>query len=88
MCYNCGCNNPFDDMGSPDNLTADKINSLAKEMGQTIPETKQLICDFASHKKTDPKIAEVFQKAAASWKQSVSEAEKNATDLLHREGFQ
>lgn len=38
MCYNCGCGNPNDDMGHPDNITNTTFDKAAKAEGQTRTE--------------------------------------------------
>lgn len=41
MCYNCGCHNPSDDMGDPNNITLETFTKAAKAMGQDLQEAKQ-----------------------------------------------
>ena len=41
MCYNCGCGNPDDDMGSPDNITNQTFEKAAKAWGQSPEEAKK-----------------------------------------------
>lgn len=41
MCYNCGCNNPNDDMGNPENITSETFTKAAQAMGQDAKEAKQ-----------------------------------------------
>jgi len=41
MCYNCGCQNPDDDMGHPDNITEDTFEKAAKAWGQSVDEAKR-----------------------------------------------
>lgn len=38
MCYNCGCDNPDDDMGNSDNITNATFEKAAKAWGQTKDE--------------------------------------------------
>ena len=38
MCYNCGCDNPDDDMGNSDNITSKTFEKAAKAWGQTKEE--------------------------------------------------
>lgn len=40
MCYNCGCGNPNDDMGSPDNITNQTFINAAKASEQPEAEAK------------------------------------------------
>ncbi len=40
MCYNCGCNNPNDDMGNPDNITNITFEKAAKAEKQDVVEAK------------------------------------------------
>lgn len=35
MCYNCGCDNPDDNMGNSDNITSATFEKAAKAWGQT-----------------------------------------------------
>ena len=41
MCYNCGCQNPQDNMGSPDNITEETFEKAAKAWGQSVEEAKR-----------------------------------------------
>lgn len=40
MCYNCGCGNPNDDMGNPDNITNATFAKAAKAEKQSEAEAK------------------------------------------------
>ncbi len=40
MCYNCGCGNPNDDMGNPDNITNVTFAKAAKAEGDDIAKAK------------------------------------------------
>lgn len=41
MCYNCGCGNPDDDMGNPENITNQTFEKAAKAWGQSVDEAKK-----------------------------------------------
>ena len=41
MCYNCGCGNPNDDMGNPDNITNETFTKAAKAENQDIKIAKE-----------------------------------------------
>lgn len=40
MCYNCGCGNPNDDMGNPDNITNLTFVKAAKAEGDDVMKAK------------------------------------------------
>lgn len=40
MCYNCGCANPNDDMGNPDNITNTTFAKAAQAEKQSVTEAK------------------------------------------------
>lgn len=40
MCYNCGCGNPNDDMGNPDNITTETFVKAAKAEGDDVMKAK------------------------------------------------
>lgn len=40
MCYNCGCGNPNDDMGNPDNITNTTFAKAAAGEKQDVKEAK------------------------------------------------
>lgn len=41
MCYNCGCGDPYDDMGKAENITEEKIQKATDAMGMKIDESKK-----------------------------------------------
>ncbi len=41
MCYNCGCELPDKDMGSPKNITDKTFAEAAKAAGQSVEEAKK-----------------------------------------------
>ena len=43
MCYNCGCHNPQDDMGNPDNITEQTLTHLAEHWGKSLKEAKLIL---------------------------------------------
>ena len=52
MCYNCGCEHPFDDMGKGiiskggASLTEEDLKKIAKEWGMDIDDVKKNIYDL------------------------------------------
>lgn len=38
MCFNCGCENPDDNMGNADNITIETFDKAAKAWGQNREE--------------------------------------------------
>lgn len=40
MCYNCGCGNPNDDMGNPDNITNATFDKAATAEQQSSAEAR------------------------------------------------
>ncbi len=89
MCYNCGCQNPHDDMGDPNNITESTLQHLAEHEGKTIQEIKiKLLQMLEKNDKAldrDPHLQEMFIKAAKAWGQSVDEAKKYTQQLLVKE---
>ena len=45
MCMNCGCGRPNDDMGKPENITADDLQRAADANGQTLRQSAQHILE-------------------------------------------
>jgi len=41
MCYNCGCQQPDNDMGNPKNITNKTFEEAAKAAGETVEEAKE-----------------------------------------------
>lgn len=89
MCYNCGCQNPDDDMGHPDNITNSTLHHLSEHWGKTFDETRLLVLKAMEGNDqkilTDQHLTEMFEKAAKAWGQSVDEAKKNTLALLKKE---
>lgn len=89
MCYNCGCQNPQDNMGSADNITEQTLTHLSEHWGKSLKETKEMLFKLleTNDKKLaeDPHLKEMFDKAAQAWGQSVDEAKKNTYTLLKKE---
>jgi S-adenosylmethionine/arginine decarboxylase-like enzyme len=91
MCYNCGCNNPYDDMGSIDNITVHTFDELATKRNKNIKEIKHYVFTFLSKEylkkkqRTDEELEEIFVKAAKAWGQSVREAKEQTYKLLRQE---
>lgn len=84
MCYNCGCFNPNDDMGSADNIINSTFEHLSKEWGKNVSETKNLVKNLLENGEADkdPHLKEMFEKAARAWGQPVEEAKANTLKLL------
>ena len=83
MCYNCGCFNPKDDMGHPDNITNSTLVHLSQHWNASLVETKKrTLAMIENNKIDDPHVKEMFEKAARAWGQSVEEAKKNTLALL------
>lgn len=80
MCYNCGCFNPQDDMGNPNNITEGTLKKLAGE--QDLNSFKKHLLDQLSQNQLTPEMEEEFTKAAKAWGQSADEAKKNTHALL------
>lgn len=89
MCFNCGCHNPHDDMGSKDNITLQTLEHLADHEGKSLKEMEQLLLGWLQSNdkrlEKDPHLKEMFTKAAKAWGQSVDEAKKNTLSLLRHE---
>jgi hypothetical protein len=45
MCLNCGCGQPNDDRGNPDNITADALQRAADANHQTLRQSAQHILE-------------------------------------------
>lgn len=84
MCYNCGCFNPDDDMGSPDNITNEKLGLLAKSLNKDVQTLKKDVQTSLEGNSPTP-IEDAFQKAASAWGQSIDDAKKNTLKLLKRQ---
>lgn len=83
MCYNCGCHNPQDDMGSNDNITDSTFEGLASHWKKSPKETKSMVCKMLEDRKiTDPHLIAMFEKSAKAWGQSLEEAKNNTYRLL------
>lgn len=86
MCYNCGCFNPKDDMGSPDNIIDKTLETLSTHWKKSLDQTKKDLFELLSRDDKslteEPYLNELFTKAAKSWGQSVEEAKKNIMNLL------
>lgn len=80
MCYNCGCHNPHDDMGHPDNIIDEKqLKDLATHWDKSLADTKNELYKILSSDEPieDDFLNQIFDKAAKAWGQSVDEAKKN-----------
>lgn len=86
MCYNCGCFNPHDDMGSKDNITEETFKHLAEHWKKPLVETKSIVYKMLQENRIDePDLIEMFEKAAKAWGQPVEEAKKQTQQLLKSE---
>ncbi len=89
MCYNCGCQNPDDDMGSPDNITNSTLNHLSKHWDKSFDETRLILLQALENQDQkileEVHIKEMFGKAAKAWGQSVDQAKSNTLELLKNE---
>ncbi len=88
MCYNCGCQNPDDDMGHPDNITNSTLKHLSEHWGKSFDETRLIILKaLESNDKIleEEHLKEMFEKAARAWGQSIDEAKTNVMTLLQKE---
>ena len=45
MCMNCGCGQPHDDHGKPENITADALRRAGDVNGQSLRESAQHILE-------------------------------------------
>ncbi len=91
MCYNCGCQNPQDDMGDKNNITEQTFEYLSKEWNKSLKDTKLTVYELLKKqfeggnkeaKKEDPSLAEMFERAARAWRQDLTEAKKNTYEIL------
>lgn len=87
MCYNCGCFNPDDDMGSTDNITNETFRYLATKGKKSEDEVKLDVYNALKNKTVDANkdLKETFDKAAQARDQSVEEAVKQTYQMLKGE---
>lgn len=86
MCYNCGCHNPQDDMGSPDNITVKTLHDLSHKLSVSEETLRESLFQYLSSSKTDnPEFETMYAKAAKAWGQSVEEAKKETQKMLKEE---
>lgn len=81
MCYNCGCFNPNDNMGSDDNITNSTFEDLAKKKRKSADELKDSV-QSSLEKNVPTEIEDSFTKAANAWGQPIEEAKFNTLKLL------
>lgn len=90
MCYNCGCHIPDDDMGNPDNITAQMMQNLAKTL-KLQGDGRKAVYDYLEVQQTNPQtptnpqMEEMFLKASKAWGQSVADAKKQTYNMLKSE---
>lgn len=89
MCYNCGCQNPQDDMGDPNNITKSTLTHLSQHWGKSLEETKVVLLKMLETGDKalaeDEHLKHMFDVAGKAWGQSLEEAKKNTHDLLKKE---
>ncbi len=85
MCFNCGCFNPNDDMGSPKNITNKTFKELADAKSVSFDEIRQQVLEYLEQGSDNPEFEGIFIEAAKAWGQSVEEAKSNAKKLLVQE---
>ncbi len=89
MCYNCGCQNPEDNMGDPNNITENTLAHLSEHWGKSLPDTKKELLNLLQTNdpklEQDPHLKEMFDKATHAWGQSLNEAKTNVMTLLQKE---
>ncbi len=89
MCYNCGCQNPDDDMGDVNNITNSTLAHVAEHWGKTFDEARVILMKALETQDKnileDSHIKEMFVSAAKAWGQSVDESKKNTLSLLRKE---
>ena len=77
-------------MGHPDNITADKLKEIAGKLSDK-SDGRKLIYDYLDKQNSDPSspkneiIEEYFTKASKAWGQSLSDAKKQAYNMLKSE---
>lgn len=90
MCYNCGCHIPEDDMGHPDNITGQTMQTLAKTL-KLQGDGRKAVYDYLEAQNTNPNtpanptMEEMFLKASKAWGQSVQDAKKQTYNMLKSE---
>ncbi len=66
MCYNCGCQNPYDDMGHSDNITEPTLQHLATHWGKDLKQTKLTLLNMLETNdkalEEEPHLKEMFEK--------------------------
>lgn len=85
MCYNCGCGDPQDDMGHPDNITEETLKALSSHWNISHEETKKKLLEMLSNNSSDEFMDTMFEKAAKAWGQSIDDAKKKTIELLKQE---
>lgn len=70
-------------MGNPDNITEATLKHLSGHWGKSLPETKAIVLKILEEDKiSDSHLAQMFEKAAKAWGQTIEEAKKNTQSLL------
>ena len=83
MCFNCGCFNPNDTMGNPNNITEPTWQQLAAQLKMPVDQLKKMVTQqLSSNQPGGSEVEEMFEKAAKAWGQSVVEAKRNTLELL------
>lgn len=89
MCYNCGCQNPEDNMGDANNITEDTLKHLSEHWGKSLQDSKLILLQMLETQDKaldeDEHLKEIFGKAAKAWGQGLDQAKKNTLELLKKE---
>jgi hypothetical protein len=85
MCFNCGCGNPNDDMGSSDNITNETFKKLADAEGKSVEDVKKSVLAALQSNTASVEVKQMLEKAANAWGQSYDEAKKETMHMLSHE---
>lgn len=89
MCYNCGCQNPEDNMGDVNNITEGTLKHLSEHWGKSLQDTKLTLLKLLETQDKqlveDEHLKQLFEKAAQAWGQSLDQAKENAKYLLKKQ---
>ncbi len=93
MCYNCGCHNIQDDMGSSENITEQTFENLSRSWKKSLSDTKREVYELLKKELIendknalkDPHLIDMFTKASLAWGQDINEAKKNTYSILEEQ---
>lgn len=89
MCYNCGCQNPEDNMGDVNNITEDTLKHLSEHWGKSLQDTKLTLLKLLETQDKqldeDEHLKQMFDHAASAWGQSTDQAKSNTQALLKKQ---